>query len=70
MTIQELQAALISMPPGTKFTHPYFGKDEFIYRDSSGNLRDELGYYLIEDEFFALRKSSMADGWEIYDKMS
>lgn len=64
-TLQELQAALISMPPRTYFSHPYFSDEEFIYRDEDGRLRDENGYFPIESEFFAIRKEFMADGWYI-----
>ena len=63
-TLAEVYAALVSMP-FTKFIHRSFTDEEYIYGDSFGMVRDENGYCLPKDEFFALRKESMADGWYI-----
>lgn len=68
MTLKECIAATISMPAYTKFWHPrFFSKGEYIYRDARGWLKDECGYNLIEEEFWAIRLKNphLADGWEI-----
>lgn len=38
MTINEVLTALISMPPYTKFSHPYFNDDEYLYRNTNNEV--------------------------------
>lgn len=68
MTIDEVRAALISMPPNTKFSHPYFGNDEYIYRNEHGDICTEEGYPVLA-EFWAMRRNgAMADNWYVKEK--
>ena len=62
MNTQELRAAIISYPAGTKFSHPYFGKDEYIVTDDNLIPHTEDGYEC-NDEFFEIRKDW--DGWYV-----
>lgn len=49
---------------GVKITHRLFSPSEYIYKDAQGNLRDENGYILQEDEFWKLREDkAFDDGW-------
>ena len=49
---------------GVKISHRLFSAGEYIYKDTQGNLRDENGYILQEDEFWKLREDkAFDDGW-------
>ena len=60
----EAQALLLT---GNKIKHRYFTEDEFVYINQvTGELTDENGNILNEDEFWALRTADHFDfGWEI-----
>ena len=60
MTRAETMALLISKPY-TKVNHKYFTHGEFAYIDDKGDFRDEEGYFLIWDEFWAIRQGTI---WE------
>lgn len=68
LTINQVRSALISMPPYTKFSHPYFGDDEYIYRNTNNEVLLEDGCQ-VTSEFWALRSQGvMADNWYIKEK--
>ena len=50
-------------------THRYFSDDEFVYYDDKGNLRDESGYFLPNDEFWGMRTGDYWEtDWREYEK--
>ena len=63
MNTQELRAAIISYPAGTKFSHPYFGKDEYIVTDNNLIPHTEDGYEC-NDEFFEISEGESV--WVIF----
>ncbi len=68
MTINEVRSAVISMPPFTKFSHPYFCDDEYLYRNANGEVLLEDGCP-VTSEFWALRSQGvMADNWYIKEQ--
>ena len=68
LTINQVRSALISMPPFTKFSHPYFRDDEYLYRNANGEVLLEDGCPVIS-EFWVLRSQGvMADNWYIKEK--
>jgi len=63
------EEAITAMKSGSKVTHEYFTKDEWITMDSpnSKHFVDETGLSLPCDEFWRYRKSEVFQtGWEIY----
>ena len=67
-TIDEMGSALTSMPPYTKFSHPYFGDDEYVYRDEAGQCYTEEGFPLGREFWVMRREGAMADNWYVKEK--
>lgn len=65
MNTKEVQAAIISLPVGTKFSHPNFGSDEYIVADENRVAHTEDGYEC-SAEFWEIRKDW--DGWYIKEE--
>jgi hypothetical protein len=55
-----------SMEQGNKITHWYFSKDEYLWMDSSDNIRDEKGYYWKQKDWDDRSGGNWETGWGIW----